>query len=135
MPNDELAARTRATAELYFTGVSDEKPCELWSAFDKEVGKRLSLFITGQMYARQKIPHRTRQLVTVAVLTALNRPDELKLHIQAALNVGCEPNEIAEVIFQTFVYAGIPPVNTALKTLRTVLKEMGRWPLAEKDEA
>ena len=132
---DDLAARTRATAELYFRGVSDEKPFELWRAFDKELGKTLSLFITGQMYARQKIPHRTRQLVTVAVLTALNRPDELKLHIQAALNVGCEPNEIAEVIFQTFVYAGIPPVNTALKTLRTVLKEMGRWPLAEKDEA
>ena len=135
MPNDDLAARTRATAELYFKGVSDEKPFELWRAFDKELGKTLSLFITGQMYARQKIPHRTRQLVTVAVLTALNRPDELKLHIQAALNVGCEPNEIAEVIFQTFVYAGIPPVNTALKTLRTVLEEMGRWPLAEKDEA
>lgn len=135
MPDDILAARTRATAELYFRGVSDEKPFELWRAFDKELGKTLSLFITGQMYARQKIPHRTRQLVTVAVLTALNRPDELKLHIQAALNVGCEPNEIAEVIFQTFVYAGIPPVNTALKTLRTVLKEMDRWPLAEEDKA
>jgi len=134
MPDDDLAARTRETAQLYFEGVNDEKPFELWRSFDKELGKTLSLFITGQMYARQKIPHQTRQLVTVAVLTALNRPDELKLHIQAALNVGCQPREIAEVIFQTFVYGGIPPVNTALKTLRSVLKETGRWPLAETDE-
>jgi 4-carboxymuconolactone decarboxylase len=83
------------------------------------------------MYAREKIPHPTRQLVTVAVLTVLSRPDELTLHIQAALNVGCTPQEIAEVIFQTFTYGGIPTVNTALKVLRDVLKEKGQWPIAE----
>jgi len=67
------------------------------------------------------------------VLTVLSRSDELKLHIQAALNVGCSPEEIAEVIFQTFTYAGIPTVNTALKTLRTVLEEKGMWPLSDKE--
>ncbi len=123
-----LVATHPATAELYFKGVSDEKPFDLWRAFDKELARDLSLFITGQMYAREKIPHQTRQLVTVAALTVLSRPDELKLHIQAALNVGCEPGEIAEVIFQTLIYGGIPAANTALKTLRTVLQ--GEGPLA-----
>ena len=81
------------------------------------------------MYAREKLPHVTRQLITVAALTVLVRPDELELHIQAALNVGCTPREIAETIFQTMVYGGVPAANTALKVLRSVLKERNQWPL------
>ncbi len=123
-----LIEKTQKTAALYFKDVTDEKPFDLWKAFDKDLAKDLSLFITGQMYAREKIPHKTRQFVTIATLTVLSRLDELKLHIQAALNVGCTPEEIAEVIFQTFVYGGIPTVNGALKTLRTVLEEKGMWP-------
>jgi len=128
-----LSDKTKETAALYFKDVTGEKPYDLWRAFDKDLAKDLSLFITGQMYAREKIPHPTRQLVTVAALTALSRLDELKLHIQAALNVGCTPHEIAEVIFQTAVYAGVPATNAALKTLKSVLEEQGKWPLSEAE--
>lgn len=123
----EIVEKTRQTAELYFKGVADEKPYELWKAFDKDLSRDLSLFITGRMYAREKIPHHTRQLVTIAALTVLSRLDELRLHIQAALNVGCSPEEIAEVIFQTFIYGGMPATNAALKTLKGVLQEKGLW--------
>ena len=126
---DDIIEKTKTTGALYFKDVAGEKPFELWRAFDKDLGKDLSLFITGKLYAREKLSHPTRQLVTVAVLTVLSRPEELNLHIQAALNVGCTPVEIAEAIFQTFTYGGIPTVNTALKVLREVLKEKGRWPL------
>lgn len=122
-----IAEKTRKTAALYFKDVKDEKPYDLWRSFDNDLGKDLSLFITGKMYSREKIPHKTRQLVTISVLTVLSRLDELKLHIQAGLNVGCTPQEIAEVIFQTFTYGGIPTVNAALKTLKTVLEEKGLW--------
>ena len=125
----ELVEKTKKTAELYFRDVQGERPYELWRSFDRDLAKDLSLFITGQMYAREKIPHRTRQLVTVAALTVLCRLDELQLHMHAALNVGCTPQEIAEVIFQTAVYGGMPTTNQALKTLRTVLEEKGLWPL------
>lgn len=118
--SDDIIEKTRTTGALYFKDVAGEKPFELWRSFDKQLGKDLSLFITGKLYAREKIPHPTRQLVTVAVLTVLSRPEELKLHIQAALNVGCTAQEIAEVIFQTFTYGGIPSVNSALKVLRDV---------------
>jgi 4-carboxymuconolactone decarboxylase len=128
---DDIVEKTRRTAALYFEGVSGERPFDLWRAFDKELAKDLSIFITGQMYARKKIPHTTRQLVTVAALTALGQPEELKLHIHAAINVGCSPKEIAEVIFQTAVYAGVPATNAALKALRSVLEEKGLWPLDE----
>jgi 4-carboxymuconolactone decarboxylase len=127
MTDKDLVEKTRKTAELYFKGVADERPFELWKSFDKDLAKDLSLFITGKMYAREKIPHTTRQLVTVAGLTVLARLEELKLHIHAALNVGCTPEEIAEVIFQMSVYGGVPATNQALKTLRAVLIEKGLW--------
>jgi len=127
MADTEVADKTKRTAELYFKGVTGERPFDLWKAFDRDLAKDLSLFITGRMYAREKIPHRTRQLVAVACLTVLSRPDELRLHLHAALNVGCTPAEIAEVVFQTFVYGGMPAANTALKTLKSVLVERGEW--------
>ncbi len=124
-----LVDKTKETAARYFKGVEGEKPFELWRSFDKDLARDMSLYITGTMYSREKIPHTTRQLVTVAALTVLDRPDELKLHIEAALNVGCKPKEISEVMFQTSVYGGVPSMNTALKVLRIVLEEKGLWPL------
>jgi 4-carboxymuconolactone decarboxylase len=132
--SNELVEKTKRTAALYFADVEDEKPFELWKAFDPGLAKDLSLFITGQMYAREKLPHPTRQLVTVAALTVLGRADELKLHIQAALNVGCPVGDIAETIFQTAIYGGVPATNNALKVLRAVLQEKGDWPLKKSQQ-
>lgn len=129
MGKDETITATQETAALYFKDVTGEIPFDLWRSFAPDLAREFSLFITGRLYARQRIAHPVRQLITVGVLTVLNRPDELKLHIQAALNVGCTPEEIAETIFQTFTYGGIPTVNTALKVLKTVLTEKGLWPL------
>ena len=124
MDDKEAAKKTAQTAKLYFDDVkNEEKPYGLWQYFDKELAKDMSLYITGRMYSRKKIPHTTRQLITVAALTSLSKPEELKLHIQAALNVGCTKDEIAEVIFQTSIYAGVPSSNTALKVLKEVIEE------------
>jgi 4-carboxymuconolactone decarboxylase len=126
MDTKELTKKTGETAKLYFSTVKDkDKPYNLWQYFDKDLAKDMSLYITGQMYAREKIPHTTRQLITVAALTVLSKPDELKLHIHAALNVGCTKEEIAEVIFQTSIYGGVPAANTALAALKSVLEERG----------
>lgn len=127
----EVLEKTKKTAGLYMKDIKDEKPYDLWRLFDKDLAKDISLFITGQMYGREKIPHRTRQLITIAALTVLSRTDELRLHIQIALNVGCSPEEIGEVIFQTFVYGGMPATNTALKTLKSVLEERDLLPVNE----
>ena len=80
----------------------------------------------------ERIPHETRQLITVAALTVIGRTEELKLHMYGALNVGCTPQQVAEVIFQCGIYGGMPVVNQALKVLREVLQEKGRWPLEEQ---
>ena len=125
---DEVKEKAKKTAELYFGDFPGGGVFPLWKHFDSDLAKDLSRFITGQMYAREKIPHQTRQLITVAVLTALGRAEELKLHTWAALNVGCTPAEIAEVIFQVFTYAGMPVVNQGLKVLKQVLEERGLEP-------
>lgn len=127
---DDLKQKTGVTAKLYFDGYPWDRPFDLWRAFDPGLAKDLSLFITGQMYAREKVPHPTRQLIAVAALTALERGDELRLHIWAALNVGCPPAQVAETIFQVGVYAGMPVVNQGLKVLKEVLQERGQWPPA-----
>lgn len=132
--DEDLKEKTARTAKLYFEGYKDERPFDLWRSFDKRLAKELSIFITGRMYARERIPHPTRQLITVAALTVLERTEELKLHVYGALNVGCDPKEIAEVIFQCGIYGGMPVVNQALKVLREVLQEKGQWPLELQDE-
>jgi alkylhydroperoxidase/carboxymuconolactone decarboxylase family protein YurZ len=128
MDDKELRRKTADTATLYFEGIDGETPYALWKAFDPGLARDLSLFITGRMYAREKLPHPTRQLVTVAALTVLGKPDELKLHLQAALNVGCPVEDITETIFQTMVYGGVPAGNQALGVFREVLEARGMWP-------
>ncbi len=127
--SEDLKEKTQKTAELYFQNAPGERPYDLWRSFDKDLAKEISLFYTGKLYAREKIPHHLRQLVTIAALTVLERTEELKLHLHAALNVGCTPAEVTEVIFQMATYAGLPVVNSALKTFRSVLQERGLWPL------
>ena len=131
MSDGVVKKKTAETAKLYFDGVTGERPYELWRSFDKGLAKDLSLFVTGQMYAREKISHPVRQMVTVAALTVLEKSEELELHLHAALNVGCKPRELAEVIFQTAVYGGVPAMNQGLKALRRVLEGRGQWPLEE----
>ena len=104
----------------------------MWKSFDRGLARDLSLFITGQMYAREVIPHPARQMVAVAALTVLGKSEELELHLQAALNVGCKPRELAEVIFQTAVYGGVPAMNQGLQVLRKVLQEQGLWPIPDE---
>ena len=124
MDEKELVKKTGKTANLYFSSVkNEEKPYNLWREFDKDLARDMSLYITGTMYSREKIPHQTRQLITVAALTSLSKPEELKLHVHAAFNVGCTKEEIAEVMFQTSIYAGVPACNTALTVLKKVLEE------------
>ena len=129
--SDDVLSKTAETAALYFKDVSGEKPYELWKSFDRGRARDLSMFITGQMYAREVLPHPVRQMVAVATLTVLEKTDELELHLQAAINVGCKPRELAEVIFQTAVYGGVPSMNQGLKVLRKVLDDQGLWPLTD----
>ena len=79
-------------------------------------------FSYGDVMARPGLDRRTRQLATIAALTALGHAQpQLKVHMQGALNVGCKPQEIIEVILQMTVYCGFPAAINALTVAREVL--------------
>lgn len=127
--SEDSKAKTAATAETLFAGYDGERPYALWRAFDKDLAKDMSLYITGQMYAREKLPHPTRQLVAIASLASLGHLDELRLHVYAGLQVGLKPQDVAEAIFQVGTYAGVPRVNQALGVLKEVLEARDEWPI------
>jgi 4-carboxymuconolactone decarboxylase len=81
-------------------------------------------FSYGDVMTRPGLDRRSRQLATIAALTALgNAQPQLKVHIQGALNVGCEPREIIEVILQMTVFCGFPAAINALGVAREVLRK------------
>ncbi|MBM4351577.1 MAG: 4-carboxymuconolactone decarboxylase [Deltaproteobacteria bacterium] len=130
MANDELKKKTQETAQrLFGKGIKMDPPYLTWKEFDRDLANDLSMFITGNLYSRTVLSLTERQMVACAMLAALRATDELKLHVNAALNVGCEPRKIAEVFFQLATYAGMPAVNEALHVFRDVLRERGEWPI------
>jgi len=106
-----------------------DPPFLMWRQFDKELANDLSRHITGNLYSRSVLTLPERQYAAIAMLAALRATEEFKLHVNAALNVGCDPRKIAEIIFQLSTYAGMPAVNDALHVYREVLKERGEWPI------
>ena len=128
--NDELRKRTQETAgKLFGKGIKMDPPYLLWKEFGKDLANDFSMFITGNLYSRTVLTLAERQMVACAMLAALRATQELKLHVNAALNVGCDPKKLAEVFFQLAPYAGMPAVNEALQVYRDVLKERGEWPM------
>lgn len=128
MTDDELRELTRRTAETLFgPPTPGEGAYQLWRKFDPELARQMSLFYTGRLYAREVISQKQRELCAVAALTVLQRLEELRLHIGAALNVGATPAEVAEVIFQMMTYGGVPTTVEGLKICQEVFEARGLW--------
>jgi 4-carboxymuconolactone decarboxylase len=79
----------------------------------------------GSIWSRPGLPLKIRSLVTLAFLTALDRPDELRGHIAGALNNGATQDEIVEVFVQAAGYCGFPASNGAVRVAVAVFKERG----------
>ena len=82
----------------------------------------------GYAWTRPGLDRKTRSLLNLAMLTALNRSPEIKLHVRGALNNGVTVDEIKEVLIHATIYCGIPAGLDAFKAANDVLKEMGAVP-------
>lgn len=83
-------------------------------------------FSYGDVMSRPGLDLRSRQFATVAALTAMGTAaPQLKVHLNGALNVGCKPSEVVEVILQMAVFSGFPSAINALNVAREVFKERG----------
>lgn len=75
----------------------------------------------GAVWSRPDLDRRTRSLVTIAILAALGRKEELALHLRASRNTGVAEPEITEVLLHVAVYAGVPAANTAFAVAKSAL--------------
>jgi len=110
-----LSAITGGTGKAVVEGLEDIAP---------DLAEWIIAFSYGDVLSRPGLDLRSRQFATVAALTALGTASpQLKVHIEGALNVGCNPGEIVEVILQMAIYAGFPAAINGLNTAREVFKE------------
>src|SRR5437867_13120346 len=125
MDERTLRERTKRTARLLLHTLASGTGFELSKTFDRGLARELSMFFTGVLYSREVLSQKQRELCAVAALTALPRPNEVRAHIHAALNVGATRQEVAEAIFQQVTYGGMPVVVDALEVYANVLAERG----------
>ena len=79
----------------------------------------------GAIWTRPGLPRKTRSLINLAMLTALNRPHEVRLHLRGALRNGCTRQEIMEVLLQAAIYCGVPAAIDSFRVAREVLADGG----------
>lgn len=87
----------------------------------------------GDVWSRPGLDRRTRSLLNLAMLTALNRPHEFSVHIRGALRNGCTEAEIQEVLLQTAVYCGAPAALESFRLAERVIEEVRREPASGDD--
>jgi 4-carboxymuconolactone decarboxylase len=91
--------------------------------FTRPLQELVTEYCWGSVWARPGLPRKIRSLINVAMLTALNRPHEVKLHVRGALNNGCTKGEIMEVLLQTAVYCGVPAATESFRLAKEVFQE------------
>ena len=97
-------------------------------SFSRDFQELATEFCWGGTWARGVLDRRSRSMLNLGMLSALNRPEEFKLHFKGALTNGCTLDELKEVLLQIAVYCGIPAGVEAFRLAREVLRELGIEP-------
>jgi 4-carboxymuconolactone decarboxylase len=92
--------------------------------FNGEFQDLITRYAWGEIWTRPGLPRHTRSLATLAMLVALNRGDELRLHLRASASSGVTRDEIKELLLQCAIYCGVPAANSAFHLAQEVFAEM-----------
>lgn len=114
-----LEVRKEVLGETYV-----ESALRTATSFNEDFQKLVTQFAWGAVWTRPGLPRKTRSMVTIAMLAALGRLEELELHVRATRNTGVTQDEVKEVLLQVAVYAGIPAANAAFQHARKVYQEL-----------
>jgi len=99
---------------------------ERTTPFTEDFQDLITRYAWGEIWARPGLDRRTRSCITLAALVALNRPEELEMHVRAARRNGLSPDEIKEVLLHSAIYCGVPAANSAFAIAQRVLDEEAR---------
>jgi 4-carboxymuconolactone decarboxylase len=126
MPNDPTgdAARYEAGTRVRRAVLGDEhvdRALASQTPFDAPFQRFITEVAWGSVWARPELDARTRSLITIALLAALGRREELEVHLRATRNTGATPEEVREALLHVAVYAGVPAANTAFGIARSIV--------------
>ena len=96
------------------------------SEFNAEFQDLITRYAWGEIWTRPGLPRHTRSLITLALMIAVNRGDEFRMHVRAAFNNGVTRDEIKEVLLQCAIYCGVPASNAAFHMAQEVFAEMDK---------
>lgn len=103
------------------------------SDFSSEFQELITRYAWGEIWTRPGLSRPTRSLLVIAMMVALNRTDELRLHLRASANNGVTRDEIKEVLLQCAIYCGVPAANSAFHIAQGVFDELDRQKETTKD--
>ena len=94
--------------------------------FNEAFQDLITRYAWGEVWNRPGLPKQTRSMITLAMMVALNHPEELRMHLRAALNNGVTREEIGEVLLQTAIYCGVPAANSAFQLAQEVFAQQDK---------
>jgi 4-carboxymuconolactone decarboxylase len=131
MSDDQYDAGMRVRREVLGDAHVDRAQART-SEFTAAFQEFITRYAWGSVWTREALDRRTRSAMTLAILTALGRENEIPLHVRGALRNGLTAEEIGEVLLHTAVYAGVPAANAAFAIAERVLAEEGEGPTASR---
>lgn len=99
-----------------------EKSLARRNDFNEAFQDLITRYAWGEIWSRAELSKQTRSMITLAMMVTLNRPEEFRLHVKAALNNGVKREEIREILLQAAIYCGVPAANAAFHAAEEVMK-------------
>jgi 4-carboxymuconolactone decarboxylase len=124
--NDELFDRGLAIRKATLGADFVENSLAAADEFNMPMQRLTTEYCWGAVWGREGLPKKTRSMLNLAMLSALNRPHELKMHVAGALRNGVSKDEIREVFLQVAIYCGVPAAVDAFRVAKEAFAEMDR---------
>ncbi len=124
--NDELFERGLAIRKSVLGAEYVEKSIAGADDFTQPLQQLVTEYCWGAVWGREELPKKIRSLLNIALLSTLNRPHELKIHVKGAIRNGCTKEEIREVLLHVAIYSGIPAAVDSFRVAKEALAEFER---------
>ena len=122
--NEVFAQGMQIRRDMFGAALSDNA-MDSATDFDRTLQELVTRYCFGEVWTRPQLDRKTRSMLTMALLIALNKPTQLKAHVRGAVANGCTKEEIREVLLHSMIYAGVPAGVDSFGHAKEVLKEMG----------
>jgi 4-carboxymuconolactone decarboxylase len=126
MDTNDLAAKGLKLRKELFGDKAVEQRMAAFGEFGEPLQHIINAYAYGDIWSRPGLSLGVKSLAMIAMMAAANRPAELRVHLQGALQNGCTPEEVREVLLLVALYCGIPAANEAHRAAMDVLKEEGK---------